>query len=211
MKILIIAAHADDETIAMGGSIAKFRKQGHEVKVVIMTDSTYTNYDGTILRTYSQVVDEFVKCMEILNVVDYQILKFSTKDIPYDSTVVEAINQILDEFKPDKIFTHFYADTHQAHKNVALSTISATRNYNDIYFFESFPPSGRSYIPFKTQLYIDISNTIDIKLEALKAHQSQYQKYGEEWIDATKARAKLRGFESNHKYSECFEILREEL
>ena len=211
MRILSIGAHADDCEVAMGGTLAKFGSQGHKVKIIIMSKSASVNYNGKVLRSAQQTQQEEKDALKVLGISDYTFLDFPNKDVPYNSTSVETLNKIMDDFKPDLIFTHWIFDTHQSHKNTGLATVSAARNYNNILFFEPFPPSGRSYLPFKTQFYSDISNTIGKKLNSLKKHKSQYKKYGSEWIEAVKARAKLRGFECQKKYAECFEILRLEL
>jgi len=210
-KILCIGAHADDIEIAMGGTVASYIQRGYIVKIIIMSDSSYSNYDGRVCRSKKQALQEEKAALNILGITDYTFLNFPTKDVPYTAKSIELLNRYMDEYKPNMIFTHWIFDTHQAHRNTGLATVSAARNYNNIFFYEPFPPSGRSYLPFKTQLYSDISKTINQKIESLKQHTSQYLKYGEEWIDAVQARAKLRGFECGKKYSECFEILRMEL
>jgi LmbE family N-acetylglucosaminyl deacetylase len=210
MKILAIGAHADDCEIAMGGTLANFVKQKYKVKIVIMSQSASINYDGKMLRSAQQTQEEEKNALKILGISDYTFLNFPNKDVPYNSISVETLNRIIDDFNPNLIFTHWIFDTHQSHRNTGLAVVSAARNYNNILFFEPFPPSGRSYLPFKTQFYSDITDTIEQKLNSLKKHKSQYIKYGDEWIEATKARAKLRGFECQKKYAECFEILRME-
>lgn len=210
-KILCIGAHADDVEIAMGGTIVNFIKNKNKVKIIIMSNSSYTDYNGKLLRSIKQAKKEEYKSLKVLGVSDYIFLNFPTKDIPYNSNSIETLNKIIDNFKPNLIFTHWIFDTHQSHKNTGLATISAARNYNNILFYEPFPPSGRSYLPFKIQLYSDISNVINKKIDSLKKHKSQYIKYGKEWTEAVKARAKLRGFECQKQYAECFEILRMEL
>ena len=77
--------------------------------------------------------------------------------------------------------------------------------------YEPFPPSGRSYVAFKPQVYVDITENIPTKIMSLKAHKSQHEKYGQEWIEAIEGRARMRGFECNYKYAEVFETLRMEL
>lgn len=209
MKILICGSHADDAEIALGGYIAKETHWGSVVQVVIMTPSDYTNYDGKILRSTVEAYVEGEEALNILGVSKTHWLDFPTKDVPYDSSSVEALNRIIDNFQPDRIFCHHPCDTHQAHKNTGLAVTTAARNYNNIYYYEPFPPSGRSYVPFKPQLYINITGFLDKKIASLKAHKSQYTKYGDKWIDAVIARAKLRGYECGMDYAECCEILRE--
>jgi LmbE family N-acetylglucosaminyl deacetylase len=210
MKILAIGAHADDVEIGCGGTLAKSIENNHDVKIVVVSDSVYNNYDGKILRTQEEVNTESYNAIKKLgiNKENLLFLNFPNKDIPYDSKVVEELNKIIDEYKPELILTHWTFDTHQDHRNTALATISAARNHNNILMYEPFPPSGRSYVAYRPQVYIDISNNMDSKLESIKSHKSQLNKYGDDWIDSIKGRAKMRGFESGVKYAETFELVR---
>jgi LmbE family N-acetylglucosaminyl deacetylase len=210
MKILAIGSHLDDIELACGGTLAQAVKNGHEVLMLSMTTSEYQNFDGKVLRTSNEALYEGADGAKIIGAF-LKVLDFPIKNIPYDGSSVEAIDRIISEFKPDLIFTHWIHDTHQDHKNTALATISAARRYNNILMYEPFPPSGRSYEAFRPQVYSDITNTLQVKIDALVAHKSQFIKYGEEWIEATKGRAKMRGYESGHSYAEVFEIVRMDL
>ncbi len=77
--------------------------------------------------------------------------------------------------------------------------------------YEPMCPSGRSYVGYRAQVYQDISATIERKLDALRAHEGQFKKYGQNWLDAVEARARHRGFEADYRYAETFEILRMDL
>ena len=187
MRIFVVGAHLDDVELACGGTLAKAVQNGHVVKVMIMSKSGYTNFDGRVMRTDEAAVMEGKNALHKLGITDIDILDFSTKDIPYDSEVINAIESKMVEFNPDVIFTHHPFDTHQAHVGVSKSTISAARRKNTVYLFEPISPSGRSYVAFKPQMYVDISDTIDLKIESLKLHTTEYRKFGEEWIvDSTK-------------------------
>jgi len=210
MKILAIGSHADDIELGCGGTIAKAIQKGHVVKMIIMTKSVYENYDGKILRTADEVDKEVADAARALNVPieNVGMLDFPNKDVPYGSTSVQTLNKILDDFRPDLILTHWPFDTHQDHRHTSLSTISASRYYNNILMYEPFPPSGRSYVAYRPQVYIDISKTLPQKIASIKAHKSQVIKYGKAWIESVKGRASLRGFECGVKYAETFEVLR---
>lgn len=213
MRIVAIGAHSDDIEISCGGTIAKAVRKGHEVLMVVMTISEYGDYTGKILRTPEEVEEEGKKAAEILG-AKLITLNFPTKDMPYSSESVEALDKIFNEFQPDIILTHWPHDTHQAHRRASLASISAARYFNTILMYEPMMPSGRSYHGFRAQVYIDISEYNDIKREALKAHTSQYKKYGTAyWLNAVEARAKLRGFEMQSKaelceFAECYEVMR---
>ena len=212
MKILVVGAHLDDVELACGGTLAKAVKSGHTVKVVIMSKSGYTNKDGQIQRSDEVAVKEGVEALETLGVMDHVILDFPTKDIPFRSDVVNAIDLIMSEFDPDIVFTHHPFDTHQAHEGVAKATIAAARRKNTVFFFEPIQPSGRSYVAFKPQMYVDISDTVDTKIESLKKHSSEYNKFGgEDWIEGVRCRCGYRGYEIGKKFAEAFEVLRLEM
>lgn len=211
MKILAVGAHLDDIEIACGGTLAKAIKNGHEVKTLIMSKSGYTNKDGEIQRTNESAVREGTEALKILGIRDIVILDFPTKDIPFHSDVVNEIDICISEYNPDIIFTHHPFDTHQAHVGVSNATIAAARRKNTIFFYEPISPSGRSYVAFRPQLYVPIDDTIDLKLDSLRAHKTEYHKFGkEDWIEGVNARCGFRGYEIGKKYAEAFEILRME-
>ena len=212
MKILVVGAHLDDIELACGGTLAKAIKNGHEVKTLIMSKSGYTNKEGQVQRSDDVAVKEGVEALQTLGVEDIQILDFPTKDIPFRSDVVNAIDLVMSEYDPDIVFTHHPFDTHQAHEGVAKATIAAARRKNTVFFFEPIQPSGRSYVAFKPDMYVGIDETVDIKIAALKKHKSEYQKFGgEDWIEGVRSRSGFRGYEIGRKYAEAFEILRLEL
>lgn len=211
MKIFVVGAHLDDIELACGGTLAKAVSAGHQVKVLIMSKSGYTNYDGRVMRKDDDAVAEGMNALKVLGIEDIEILDFSTKDIPYDSQVIEAIDGRMSAFDPDVIFTHHPFDTHQAHVGVSKSTISAARRKNTVFLFEPITPSGRSYVAFKPQMYVDITATMDKKIESLKKHVTEYKKFGEEWITGVTCRAGFRGYEIGKEYAEAFEVLRCEL
>ena len=212
MNILAIGAHLDDIEIACGGTLAKAIEAGHHVSVLIMSKSGYTNKEGQVQRSDDQAVKEGLNALHTLGIQDIEILDFETKDIPFRSDVVNAIDLCLAKQNPDMIFTHHPFDTHQAHEGVSKATIAAARRKNTVFFYEPITPSGRSYVAFKPTMYVDIGTTLDKKIESLKCHTSEYNKFGaEDWIEGVRCRCGFRGYEIGKKFAEAFEILRLEM
>ena len=83
MKIMAIGAHLDDIEIACGGTLAKAIEAGHEVKVLIMSKSGYTNKEGRVQRSDEVAVEEGIHALQTLGIQDVEILDFPTKDIPF--------------------------------------------------------------------------------------------------------------------------------
>ena len=212
MKIMAVGAHLDDIELACGGTLAKAIEAGHDVKVLIMSKSGYTNKDGKIQRNSDDAVREGLEALHTLGIQNIEILDFETKDIPFRSDVVNAIDVSMAAYNPDIIFCHHPFDTHQAHEGVAKATIAAARRKNTVFFFEPIAPSGRSYVSFKPTLYVDIQSTIEKKIKSLKCHKSEYNKFGaENWIEGVRCRCGFRGYEIGKEYAEAFEILRLEV
>ena len=207
-NILAVGAHADDVEIGCGGTIVHHARKGDNVYLLVMTTPFYTDYNSTILRSLEEGRTEENKAAEILgaNLIN---LEFETKKVPYSDESVEAINKIIDKYNIDIIYTHWCHDTHQDHRRTTQSVISAARHTKNILMYEPEYPAGRSYVGFRNQYYVDITQTFEIKINALKCHKSQVRKYGEDlFIKAVEARARHRGYEIGSRYAECFEVLR---
>lgn len=206
-NILAVGAHADDVEIGCGGTVARHVKRGDNMILLVMAESSYTHYDGTVLRTLEEGKAEEMNAAKILGAKLIN-LGFETKNVPYSSESIEAINKIIDDYNIDTIYTHWYHDTHQDHSRTTQSVISAGRYVRNILVYEPEYPAGRSYLGFWNQYYVDITSTFDIKMEALRCHESQMKKYGDSFLEAVEARARHRGYEIGTRYAECFEVLR---
>ena len=206
-NILAVGAHADDVEIGCGGTVAKHMKKGDNVIILVMAESSYTYYDGTVLRTVEEGESEERGAAEVLGAKLIN-LGFETKKVPHSPESIEAINKIIDDYNIDTIYTHWYHDTHQDHSRTTQSVISAGRYVKNILVYEPEYPAGRSYLGFWNQYYVDITSTFEIKMEALMCHKSQVKKYGDAFLEAVEARARHRGYEIGTRYAECFEVLR---
>ena len=210
MRLMAIGAHSDDAELACGGTLASAVAQGHEVRLLVLTESSYAGLAGDVLRTKDEAWNEALDAAKVLGIQEHQVrfLPFLTKELPYTAQTIAEVERELNAFRPDVILTHWPFDTHQDHRNAALSTISAGRYFNSILMYEPMMPAGRSYVGFRPQVYVDVSDFIGQKLEALRRHASQYAKYGEDWIEAVESRCRLRGFEIGCRYAEAFEAVR---
>lgn len=206
-NILAVGAHADDVEIGCGGTVARHVEKGDNVTILVMAESSYTHYNGTVLRTLEEGEAEEKRAAEVLG-VRLVNLGFETKNVPYSAESIEAINKVIDDYNIDTIYTHWYHDTHQDHSRTTQSVISAGRYVRNILVYEPEYPAGRSYLGFWNQYYVDITSTFEIKMDALKCHKSQVMKYGDSFMGAVESRAIHRGYEIGTGYAECFEVLR---
>lgn len=206
-NVLAVGAHPDDVEIGCGGTVSLHAKNGDNVIIVIMIEPVSHHYTGKVIRSKDEGIEESKLAAEAMG-AELINLGFKDKNVPYSQETIEAINKIIDDYKIDTIYTHWYHDTHQDHKRTTESVISAGRYVNNIFMYEPEYPAGRSYLGFRNQYYVDISSEFETKMEALKKHQSQVKRYGDRFLQAVEARARHRGYEIGTHYAECFEVLR---
>jgi LmbE family N-acetylglucosaminyl deacetylase len=119
-------------------------------------------------------------------------------------------DKVMNDFPPDIIYTSWINDSHQDHVNVSKTTIAAARKNNcSLYMYEQAIPSGITPYAFRPQAFVDISDTIEIKIKSVLAYESQVQSFSEQWIQSISGRAAYMGFRINVKYAEAFEVIKE--
>lgn len=202
--ILVIVAHADDEVLGAGGTIAKYTESGETVIVVIFSfgEGSKPFYKNELIKKIrikeSEKVGTFlgVERTIILGIPD---LKINSKD----KGLIERVNHIILKYKPSKIFTHSSSDPHKDHRAVYTVVLEATRDLTyTVYTFGVWNPIyiRDTNVP---RLYVDVSQTFEKKLKALKLFESQklsiYQLLPNVFL-----KAKLGGWANHCRYAEVF-------
>src|SRR3989338_5451519 len=198
MNILIVGAHPDDYELGMAGTIKKHIVEGHNIISIIMSN-------GEAIGNANERAKEAKKSAKFLGIKTIYFLKFKDTKISSGIESIKKIEQIIKKHKIDRIYTHSLRDTHQDHRNTCLAVLSAGRNVKQILFFES--PS--SDLDFRPTFFIDISSYLKEKINSLNIYKSLLKlkkRYLE--IKAMTDSASFRGYQSNLKYAECFEVFR---
>jgi len=187
MKILVIGAHPDDETLGMGGTIVKHTFNGYTVHVLIVTDGSSSQYEN-----YSEMINrkkaEAENAMDILGV---KKIEFNTlPDMKLDTVPHVEINSLIEKkvrsFQPDIVYTHHWGDINKDHRLVFQSTMVSVRptphqSVKEIYTYET-PSSTEWSSPelnnvFKPNIFTDISECIEKKIDAVKCYKSELRPY----------------------------------
>lgn len=208
MNILAIGAHFDDIELGCGGTLLKHMAEGDEVYMLVVTGSGYKDYNGKVIREDNVALEEGKKAVSILGITpDHLILGgFETQRVSYSVELIEKINEIIDKFKIDTVYTHWIHDVHQDHSAVGRTTLNAARHVPRILMYRSnwyATPAS-----FRDHFMVDISSYIEIKIKAIRAHETEYKKFGEKWIEFVKHQNRNSGIEMETEYAEAFEIVR---
>jgi N-acetylglucosamine malate deacetylase 1 len=195
-RILVISPHPDDEVIAAGGLIARAKAEGGYVFVLIMATGTEKQY-GSFSQHETRRA-ELGYAMNSLSIDDYELALDESYHLQIDTLprkvlvdIIETKSKVsLAAVKPD-IFIFPGASYNQDHNSVFEACITATRPYPqslkdspDIillfsHFDESFWNTQAS--PQSTNFWVDISDHLSTKEQALKCYGSQMKQTNNHW------------------------------
>lgn len=205
-NILAIGAHFDDIELGCGGTVARHVANGDNVIMLVLTNSAYYNYDGTPVRTVECAKSEGEVAAKILGVNKLISLGLETKTLEYGFELIEVINKVIDEENIKVVYTHWDKDVHQDHSAIGRATFNAGRHVKNILMYRSNWYHTTS--EFRGNFYSDISDFMDIKIASVKAHENEYQKFGQGWVDFFVNENSNSGKKIGTKYAEAFEIVK---
>jgi N-acetylglucosamine malate deacetylase 1 len=201
--IIAFGAHPDDIEIGMGGTVTKLARVGYDVRLVIATLPNFVRTD-----TKAERKQESIMSAKVMGCKTPIFLDLSPEEIVFNRKFVTQISKIIQELNPEAIFTQWFGDTHQDHQSLTRAVVAAARDSNDVFMYENTIPGGISEHAFRPQLYVDITETLEIKRNALDCFDSQKIRCGPLWIDSLVGRCSYRGYQMNAKYAEAFEVIK---
>jgi LmbE family N-acetylglucosaminyl deacetylase len=157
MKILAIGAHPDDIELGAGGTIAKHVNVGDEVHFLVLTCGEKSG-DKTERKCEAE------ESAKILKAKSLTFGEIEDTQISDGIDTIMKIESLINKIRPDRVYTQGVQDRHQDHRNTAYATFSAARKVPEVFSYES-PDSYPNFVP---QYYVQITDTIPTKLEALK-------------------------------------------
>ncbi len=163
--LIAVGAHPDDIELGCGGTIKAATATGKKVIAIYLTKGEESGNPDTRLC-------ESKKALSILGVNDVFFGDFKDTEIPSSHTAIKFLEDFYDKYQPDTILTHTTHDTHQDHRQIAWLSLAAFRNVSKLLAYETPRATGE----FSPNYFIDISNYIQFKWEALKCHLTQKSK-----------------------------------
>lgn len=192
MNIVVIAAHPDDEVLGCGGTIAKHALQGDKVHVLILAEGATSR---NLKRNREQLKNELSelsqaanRASEILGATSLTLHDFP--DNRMDSCdlldIIKVVEQAIVKHQPEIIYTHHCGDVNIDHRRIHEAVVTATRpmpgsTVKTLLFFEiasstewQTPGSAPAFVP---NWFVDISETLDLKLKALAAYECEMRPF----------------------------------
>jgi LmbE family N-acetylglucosaminyl deacetylase len=218
MNILGIGCHPDDLEIGCGGTLLRYAKQGHKV---FMCHVANGNMGHKVIEPEELVKIRTKEAEEAAKTLGAESISINVGDAcveASDKTVRNRLTEVVQYTKADVIITHSPVDYMRDHEQTSALAIDAsfmttlphliansrsTDNFPPVFFMDSL--AGIGFIPTE---YVDITEEIEKKLEAIACHKSQVvwmrEHDGIDFLDFVRTCNKYRGLQSNCTYAEGF-------
>jgi len=222
MNVLVVAPHADDETIGAGGTIARHVDAGDHVTVAIMTGHGDEPHPLWPRSVWEQVRGEAREALAHLGV---QQTLF--EEIPAALVAEQErwrVNQIADrlvrEVRPEILYVPFAFDLHSDHRGIFNAFSVAWRpvgehgrGIREVLCYEVLSEThwNAPYIEagFTPNVWVDITATVERKIRALECYRSQMgPPPAPRSVDAMRALSQWRGAQAGMHHAEAFVLIR---
>ena len=216
--VLIVAAHADDEVLGCGGTIARHVAEGDSVYLVLMADGVNSR-TGASEAEIELRLSAVERAQKILGVTEVHHLGFP--DNRMDSIplldIVQALEPVVQRIAPSVIYTHHHGDLNIDHCRTQEAVMTACRpqpgcSVKEIYGFEvlsSTEWATPQTEPFTPSLYVDITAQLPSKLGALEAYEDEMRATPHSRsVEHAEVLARHRGYSIGVQVAEAFVVYR---
>lgn len=210
--ILVIGAHPDDELLGTAGTLKKLVDAGY--KVISVITALGRKEENHHIHQFGRLANKEIGINEVI-FLEHANLELEM--IPLHELTKE-IEQLIQKYKPVKIFTHHYGDLNRDHQITFQAVLTATRPLPDttpieLITFETVSSSEwGTYTPektFKPNYFVDVTATMEFKLNALKHYDVEMRKFPHpRSYEGIEYLGRLRGMSVGVPYAEAFEIIR---
>lgn len=218
MRVLAVSAHPDDETLGAGGTLLKHLSQGDELYWAIVTVGHPDDYSEEHINQAIAQVEEVAKRYEFRDVFRLELPSTRLDTIP-KRNLIESFLNVLVSLKPSVIYTVGDYDVHTDHYwtyealMLALKPFRADIDVKEIYAYEVLSSTEAAFgfrrNTFAPNVYVDISNYMDRKLEIFELYENELMPEPlPRCRSSVEALARYRGAAIGVEYAEAFQMIR---
>ena len=217
MRVLVIAAHPDDDVLGMGGTIALHARQGDEIRILCVTDGSSTQYpDDAEIRARKE--GEALAAATALGVSDY--VHLDLPDMRLDTIAHVDVNRVVEEHVRETGAEVVYAvqpDVNRDHRALFDSVAVATRpvpGQTVRRLLTYAPTSSTEWTPaptnwFVPNWFVDVSETMAQKLDAFACFETESRPFPHPRnAEGLEAHARFFGATIGCRYAEPFVLVR---
>jgi LmbE family N-acetylglucosaminyl deacetylase len=217
--VLVVAPHADDESLGCGGTLLKHLDRGDEVHWLLVTGmSTSSGFSEAQINQRKQEISTVTDMYGFSSVHELKLPPAALDTLPKGDVVV-AISTVIKLVQPQVVYTVYRNDAHSDHEVVFDAVISATKSFRypcveRILSYETISETDFGMKPedggFRPNVYMNISKFLERKLDILDVFSSEMGDFPfPRSRKALEALASLRGVQSSCDAAEAFMLLKE--
>lgn len=211
-KILVIAAHPDDELLGCGGTLIRHADKGDEVQSIIMCEGESLRYEGKEVHQYKATIEAAgiigISKINRFDFPDQRLDKFSLVEL------ITPIEQVVDEFRPDVVYVQFGGDINRDHALTFEAASIALRptadSVKEVYTFYTVGSTElKTPGKFNPNVWVNIEEQIDRKIEAFSCYKSEIREYPHpRSLKGVRNVAAFYGNQCCLRYAEAFMLMR---
>lgn len=220
-RVLIVAAHPDDDVLGAGGTIRRLVNEGVQVEVLYLADGE-TSRDSLEVSFFQTAIENrseaTKRALDILGVSSLHFLGLQDNmlDTYSNLELTKAIELHVKRFHPSALITHSNSDLNVDHRAALQAVLTACRptidsSVNLVVSYEVLSSSEWRFdkvYSFTPNMFVDVSATIREKIKAFEQFENEIKLFPHpRSLEGIKTLAKYRGAISGSKFAEAFEIL----
>lgn len=218
MKVLVVSAHPDDETLGVGGTLLKHKQRGDELSWIISTVADKGDFSSKHIRTSADQVEAVSEAYGFSDVFKLGLPSTRLDTFPKRQLIGLFMN-ILKPLQPHIIYTVGDSDVHTDHfatfeaLMLALKPFRAEFDVQEIYSYEVLSSTDAAFgfrrHPFQPNVFSDITQYMEQKLDILSLYDNQMQfEPLPRSISGVRALARHRGATIGVTYAEALSLVR---
>lgn len=222
-RVLVIAAHPDDEILGCGGTAARLVAEGHDLHFAILGEgitsrsAQRSDADASQLETLHRQARAAAAAVGVKKLVLHKLPDNRLDTVPL-LEVVKLVEDLVQQVQPEIIYTHHGGDLNVDHGVIHRAVLTATRPVagqpvKEIYAFE-VPSStewafGRTAPAFRPNVFVEITATLEAKVTAMECYESEARAFPHPRSpEALRALATRWGSVAGCAAAEAFELVR---
>lgn len=216
MKVMVISPHPDDETLGAGGTLLKFKEKGHKLYWLNVTNvKVEYGYSEERVKERNKEIEYVISSYAFDGFWNMELEPAGVDK--YDiSFLISKFKKVFDEVKPELLLLPYRYDIHSDHRIIFDIVYSCAKSFRIPYLktvlsmeILSETDQALNENRFAPNIFIDISEYIDKKIEIMKIYKSEIDTAPfPRNEDAIKGLASYRGATAYYKYCEAFSLIK---
>lgn len=202
-RVLVLSPHPDDEAIGPGGTLRQHAEDGDEIRVIFLTSGENDARKQDPQLTASLREAEAKAAAKILGYDQIEFWRESDGALAVTNELILRLRKLLEDWEPNMIYAPHPAEMHVDHRAACELLKQSLQNSKavDVWLYEVWTPLQ------EIDRVVDISDFIDLKIEAIRAHNSQCEmmRFDEAARALNRYRGELHSWPGSGPYAEIFQ------